>query len=136
MLLVTTSLFGTNPKLSPDLQNYNSSAPVQVIVQYVAPQQQSCASLLGSLDCTLNTVLQVGGTVINKLPLLNVVVVQLNTTQLLNLVANPNVTYVSSDRQLSTLLSNAAPAINAQAAWNAHYTGAGVGIALIDSGVN
>src|SRR5437879_259306 len=108
MVLACTSLFATtNPKLSPELQNYNSSAPMQVVVQYVAPQQQSCAGILGSLDCALNSVLQVGGTIISELPVLNVVVAQLNTTQLLNLVADPNVAYVSSDRQLSTLLSSA-----------------------------
>ena len=32
-------------------------------------------------------------------------------------------------------LSNAAPAVNAFAAWQSGYTGAGIGVALIDSGV-
>jgi len=45
------------------------------------------------------------------------------------------VKYISLDRPLTPSLSNAAPAVNAFAAWQSGYTGAGVGVALIDSGV-
>ena len=47
-----------------------------------------------------------------------------------------NVKYISLDRPLAPTLSNAAPAVNAFAAWQSGYTGAGVGVALIDSGVS
>jgi serine protease AprX len=47
-----------------------------------------------------------------------------------------NVVYISMDRPLTPSLSNAAPAVNAFAAWQSGYTGVGVGVALIDSGVS
>jgi serine protease AprX len=43
--------------------------------------------------------------------------------------------YISLDRSLEPSLSNAARAVNAFSAWQSGYTGAGVGVALIDSGV-
>ena len=46
-----------------------------------------------------------------------------------------NVVYISADRPLSPTLSTAAPAVNADFAWQSNYTGAGVAVALIDSGV-
>src|SRR5205807_529967 len=48
----------------------------------------------------------------------------------------PNVVYISSDRPLAPTLSYAASAVNAEYAWQSNYTGAGIGIALIDSGVS
>jgi serine protease AprX len=52
-----------------------------------------------------------------------------------NLSNQPNVVYISSDRQLATL-DNAPSAVNAQVAWQSNYIGTGIGVALIDSGVN
>jgi serine protease AprX len=46
------------------------------------------------------------------------------------------VKYISLDRTMAPTLSNAAPAVNAFAAWQSGYTGAGVGVALVDSGVS
>ena len=53
-----------------------------------------------------------------------------------NLSNQSNVVYISSDRPLAPSLSNAAVAVNAPFAWQSNYTGAGVGVALIDSGVS
>src|SRR6202007_2807195 len=73
---------------------------------------------------------------LGQLPLVNGVVALLDGPGILNLSNNANVVYISSDRSLSPTLSNAAPAVNAFAAWQSGYTGAGVGVALIDSGVS
>ncbi|HZU22699.1 MAG TPA: S8 family serine peptidase, partial [Terriglobales bacterium] len=137
LLLLPASLFAGTEKISPDLLPYlNSSSQVQVVVQYAPGSQTSCQGLLGTVDCLLNSVVSAGGKLLSEIPIVNNVVALVNGTGLLNLSNDPTVVYISKDRQLSTLLSNAAPAINAQAAWNAGYTGAGVGVALIDSGVN
>jgi serine protease AprX len=66
---------------------------------------------------------------------LNGVLAQLPLSNILTLSNQSNVKYISLDRVLTPSLSNAAPAVNAFAAWQSGYTGGGVGVALIDSGV-
>src|SRR6202034_4786742 len=68
----------SNPKLSPELQGYNSSQQVQVIVQYAPGTQISCTGLLGLVDCLLNDVPALGGKIIGDLPLINGIVAQLD----------------------------------------------------------
>ena len=136
--LTCSAFAGTanNPKLSPELQGYNSSQQVRIIVQYVPGTQVNCQSLLGLVDCLVGDIVKLGGTILDPLPLVNGVVALLDGPGILNLSNNPNVVYISSDRLLSPTLSNAAPAVNAFAAWQSGYTGAGIGVALIDSGVS
>src|SRR5262249_45063408 len=43
---------------------------------------------------------------------------------------------ISKDRALAPFLNNATAAVNAPTAWKSGYTGVGIGVALIDSGVN
>ena len=50
--------------------------------------------------------------------------------------SNPLVKYVSVDRQIHHKLDYSAAAVNASAAWSAGWTGSGVGVAIIDSGIN
>jgi len=99
-LLLLSSVLATadNSKLAPELQNLNSTTPVQVIVQYSQPP----CSLVG---CLLDLV----GNVVSSLPLLNAVVTQVTSADLATLANDPNVVYVSPDRQVSMMLSNAAP---------------------------
>src|SRR5579863_1541867 len=111
-------------KLSPDLQQ--STAPTaRVVVQY--------NSQPGLLDLQLLSTL---GSILNALPLVNGIVAELPLANILSLSNQSNVKYISLDRTLAPTLSNAAPAVNAFAAWQSGYTGAGVGVALIDSGVS
>jgi serine protease AprX len=136
-LIATASVaYADNSKLSPELQNRQSTQQVQVIVQYAPGTQINCNSLLGLVDCLVNDIVKLGGTILAPLPLVNGVVALLDGPGILNLSNNSNVVYISSDRRLTPTLSNAAPAINAYAAWQSGYTGAGIGVALIDSGVS
>jgi serine protease AprX len=138
-LLVTVTFgFADDTKISPELRGYNSSQPVQVIVQYAPGTQpgaqsanQNCGGLLGLVGCLVSDVLNI----VEQLPLVNGVVALLDGTGIVNLSNQPNVVYISSDRQLSTL-DNAPSAVNAQVAWQSNYVGNGIGVALIDSGVN
>ena len=68
--------------------------------------------------------------------LINGVVALLDGNGIQNLSNQSNVVYISLDRPLTPTLSNAAAAVNAQFAWQSNYTGAGIGVAVIDSGVS
>src|SRR5579864_3603142 len=135
-LLVTVTFgYADDTKISPELRGYNSTQPVQVIVQY-APgtqpgAQANCSGLFGFLDCVVSDLLNILG----QLPLINGVVALVDGTGIVNLSNQSNVVYISSDRQLATL-DNAPSAVNAEVAWQSNYIGTGIGVALIDSGVN
>ena len=128
--------YADKSKLSPELQGNQSSQKVQVIVQYTPGTQVNCTGLAGLVDCLVNDIAKLGGTILAPLPLVNGVVALLDGPGIQNLSNNANVVYISSDRPLTPSLSNAAPAVNAFAAWQSGYTGAGIGVALIDSGVS
>src|SRR5260370_4020466 len=123
-------------KLSPELRGYKSTQKVQVIVQYAPGTQVNCNGLLGLLGCLVNDVLKLGGSILGQLPLVNGVVALLDGNGILNLSNQSNVVYISTDRPLTPSLSNAASAVNADFAWQSNYTGAGIGVALVDSGVS
>ena len=67
-----------NPKISPELQGYTATQQVQVIVQYAPGTQLNCNGLLGLVDCLLNDVVKLGGTILGDLPLINGVVALLD----------------------------------------------------------
>src|SRR6267154_643110 len=135
-LLAPLSLFADNSKISPDLQNSSSTAEVQVVVQYAPGTQLSCGGLLGLLGCVVNDVLKLGGAVLGQLPIVNGLVASLDHNVIVSLSNQSNDVYISKDRPLTPFFDNAAPAVNASAAWQSNYTGAVIGVALIDSGVN
>jgi serine protease AprX len=135
-VMAPLSLFADNSKISPDLQNSSSTGQTQVVVQYAPGTQLSCSGLLGLLGCVVNDVLKLGGAVLGQLPIVNGLVASLDHNGIVSLSNQSNVVYISKDRSLTPFFDNAAPAINAQVAWHSNYTGAGIGVALIDSGVN
>jgi serine protease AprX len=124
MLLAGTLAYANNAKMSPDLQA-SKAANVRVLVQYNQAPGLLDLNLLGTL-----------GSILNALPLVNGIVAQLPLANILTLSNQSNVKYISLDRLLTPNLSNAAPAINAFAAWQSGYTGEGIGVALVDSGVS
>lgn len=124
-------------KISPDLRGLKPNARVQVIVQYAEGSQNSCKGLLGLVFCLTGDVLKVGGSIISELPLVNSLVASLDPKGILDLSKNSNVVYISKDRPVSLLSVDGAPAaVNAQSVWKSQYTGAGISVALIDSGIN
>ncbi len=134
--LAPLSLFADNSKISPDLQNSTSTSQTQVVVQYAPGTQLSCSGILGLVGCVLNDVVKLGGAVLGQLPIVNGLVASLDHNGIVSLSNQSNVVYISKDRSLTPFFDNAGPAINASAAWQSNYTGAGIGVALIDSGVN
>src|ERR1700761_4804366 len=94
-----------NTKLSPDLQQ-TKAQHARVVVQYNQAPGLLDLNLLGTL-----------GSILNSLPLVNGIVAQLPLANVLVLSNQANVKYISLDRVLAPNLDNAAPAINAFAAW-------------------
>lgn len=130
----------SSPKISPDLQNVDPNSNVRVIVQYAqsaALPTQSGGQSGGLLGGVLNLV---GGLVSGTLNLvfsvLHAVVYTVPVSQLQTLANDPNVTYISPDRTVTGQLDYSAAAINAGAAWQSKLTGSGVGVAVIDSGID
>src|ERR1700691_6297354 len=126
-------LFANNAKISPDLQPLlaNPSGTVNVIVQYGAPQK--CGGLLGAILCPVVNLL--GGVVNSTFSLLNAVAATVETNNVVALSNQSNVTYISLDRSLVAALDYTTQAVNAPQVWNSGWTGTGIGIAVIDSGI-
>src|SRR5262249_37732389 len=90
----------------------------------------------GLVGCLLNDIVKLGGTILGQLPLINGVVAILDGNGIQQLSSQQNVLYISPDRSLAPLDNNATGAINAQMLSPSAYNGSGIGVALIDSGVN
>ena len=136
LLAAPLTMLADNSKISPDLQNSTYTGQTQVVVQYAPGTQLSCSGILGLLGCVVNDVLKLGGAVLGQLPIVNGLVASLDHNGIVALSNQSNVVYISKDRPLTPFFDNAAPAVNASAAWQSNYTGSGIGVALIDSGVN
>jgi len=100
-IVSATSAYADNTKISPELRNLPSNQQAQVIVQYAPGTQLTCTGLLGLLDCVLNDVVQLGGTILGQLPLVNGLVAQLDGNGIVSLSNQSNVVYISSDRPLA-----------------------------------
>ncbi len=53
-----------------------------------------------------------------------------------DLANDPDVVYIAPDRPVKGMLDYSAAAVNAPAVWSQGYTGAGITVAVIDSGLN
>lgn len=132
LLAVPVVLLADGSKTSSDLQ----TGVQQVIIQYTAHGHEACKQFLGVVDCLVNDIQQLGGQVIKRLPEVHALVALLDSNGITILSKNPDVIYISKDRKVTALADDATAAVNAPVAWQSGYTGAGVGVALIDSGIN
>src|ERR1700760_3866953 len=133
ILEVSFAFAGQTGKISSDLQGKNSSDQVDVIVQY----KQAPAAL------QLQEVLSLGGQLKLVLGLVKAVAYRIPVSSIAQLAADPNVIYISPDRavgstnsgNLNAVLDYHKETINLAAAQSAGLSGAGVGVAIIDSGM-
>jgi serine protease AprX len=125
---MTASLaFGGSSKLSKDLQNLPSGQAANVIVQYYKTPTTTDTSAATSA----------GATKLKKLGSFKGHGFSMSGAAAAKLVSlNSNVKYISPDRPLKGAMNFAVPAVNADLAHNLGYDGTGVGVAVIDSGVN
>ena len=127
ILLLTTAAYGKNPnKLATELRSGSSGSTVDVIVQFTsAPSQKhhdKIARRGGKLKTDLSGVIKAAH-------------YQVPADQLDSLTDDPEILFVSPDRPVSGMLDFANPTVNANIARSNGWTGTGIGIAVIDSGI-
>jgi len=133
LILVTFTLFssslsfGQALKIAPDLLGLlkNLTQPVNVVVQF--------NSVPGLLEIT--KLLTLGGVIHQQYNLIPAISVQLPAAVVDLLALDPAVAYISPDRQMAGTLDLTTYAVGADTAFQSGYTGAGVGIAIVDSGI-
>ncbi len=125
LLLLATSGFAAKSKISKDLEGNAPNLRVDVIVQFrqaaTSTQHRKILAKGGSLKATLD--------------LVHAAAYRIAARKLPDLAADPDVVYISADRKVKSTLDNTAAAVNAAVAWRAGLTGAGIGVAVVDSGI-
>ena len=127
-LVASTAVsFAQTSKIAPDLQSLITGllTPVNVVVQY-----NSAPGLLG-----ITELLSLGGTITQQYSSIPAVAVTLPAPVVSLLALNPAVSYISPDRQVQGILDLSAAASGADVAYQAGYTGKGIGVAIVDSGI-
>jgi serine protease AprX len=140
-LILATSLAFAGPsqtspkqvKISPDLKEANLSGQIDVIVQFKQVPTTTFHQ----------KVLSRGGKIKTDLGQFKGGAYTMPVSALTDLASDPDVVYISPDRPLNGASQSSTPvtldyhtaAINAPAAWAEGLNGAGVGVALIDSGI-
>ena len=143
--LVTSTAFSfaQSSKIAPDLASQlgNSSGSVNVVVQYNSSSSNSglVGGLLGAVDNLLggllNLISSLGGTVTHQYVSLPALAATMPVSQISTLANNSSVAYISPDRQVEGLLDLSTAASGADTAYQEGYTGKGIGVAIIDSGI-
>lgn len=117
---------GGRAKIAKELTTVDPTAYVDVIVQYkVQPT-----------DRHFDRVHSLGGADKKRFKRIPGAAFTIPAAALQNLANDPEVAYISRDRKVRSHLDLSAAAVNAQAAWSSSYTGTGIGVAVIDSGIN
>ena len=126
-VLGATLSFGQVSNIAPDLLTLISGAtqPVNVIVQFDA-----APTLLQVLNLQA-----LGAVTTRQYSSFPAVAITLPAAAVPVLALTPGVAYVSPDRQVSGTLDLTTAAVNANAAFESGFTGAGVGVAIVDSGI-
>src|SRR5216684_3538128 len=120
---------GNKHKLSSDLdalKGGQNGATVDVIVQYNVPPT----------DAHHQRVQNKGGVLKTKLDFIKAAHYSVPVEALDALADDPDVAYISSNRPVRGALDKAVTAVNGDLAYASGWNGAGVGIAVIDSGVS
>src|ERR1700676_3072742 len=104
-------------KISIDLQNAPANPATKVIVQFHRPPGQTQLNAVSLLGGILGLDLNLG--------LVNTLAYTLSSSAIATLATNTDVKYISPDRSLTGSLEFANPAVNADLAFKAGYTGSG-----------
>lgn len=115
-----------NPKIAEGLDTVDAGAPVDVIVVYRE------GARAGHFERLARYALRSRG----KLANVNAESLTIRATDLEALANDPDVEVVAPNREVRAALDVVAPTVGADLVWAAGRTGTGVGVAVIDSGVN
>ena len=117
-------------KISSDLASSGTKSSIQVIVQWNASTDAGMTSQKISV---------LGGTVVSEFPLVHAGVYNIPQSALDALSIDADVKFVSADRKIhkkAAAVTVTSATINAPYAWSVGYNGKGIGVAVIDSGIN
>lgn len=120
-----SSAFGASEKLSPELRRGGLDASVDVIIQYRNVPSPMAHERLAAKGATLR----------HDLTLIHSRHYSIPAGLLQDLANDPEVSYVTPDRPVRAHLDQADVAIGANLAASYDVNGAGVGVAVIDSGI-
>ena len=129
VILGATLAFATPRRMSKDLRKQSSDSWVNVIVQYRVPPTQA----------HFDKVIARGGMLQQNLPMINGGAFTVKGSSLKALSKDSNVAYVSLDRPVwatAKVTDLYDQAVLAPYAWSKNLSGTGIGIAVIDSGIN
>jgi serine protease AprX len=137
---LVATVFAQSTKLAPDLANLDPNDSIDVIIQLATPSEDAPGPRPGAprpaRPLALGGVNLASQRPVRDLAFINALAARLPAGSLSTLAADPRVKYISPDRPVFPSTQNAIPAINANAAQTAGFTGAGIGIAVIDSGIS
>ncbi|MGH9626459.1 MAG: hypothetical protein ACRD4G_19255, partial [Bryobacteraceae bacterium] len=120
-----------NAKISTDLTNDQSKAAVDVIIQWKVP--------IGT--ATEEAVSKAGGATISEFKALDSGEYSVPGSALAALKNDPSVKYISPEKRrvhrksINYKADLTASAVNAPYVWQSGYTGKGIGVAVVDSGI-
>ena len=109
-------------KIAKDLAGKHHNTTVDVIVQF-RPGKASHAAIHAR-----------GGSVKDDLPIVDGVLASLPVQALEGLANDPNIVFLSPDREVKSTMDYANPTIGANIAWSYGYDGTGIGVAVIRGG--
>ena len=127
LVLLPSLMFAASAsrKMAPELSDLPPQSQVDVIIQFT-----------GTPDANLQQKLTGGtGMLKSKLPLLRSASYSLGSNTLDSIASDSQVVYISPDRRVSSALDYAVPTVGGQIATQYGFNGAGIGIAVIDSGI-
>ncbi len=117
--------FGGSEKIAKSLEVADPEATVEVIVQFKHPPTEAHHQML----------LRMGAKHKADLHLIAGTAVSMPARSLAALANDPEVSFIAVDRPVHGLLDLTVAAVNASVAWQYGWTGEGVGVAVIDSGI-
>lgn len=126
LLFTLTGSLLCQTKVAPEIQSVADSSLIDVVVRFNKTPD----------DGVLAQVSKKTGLPKKVFPKTKAVLVNVVGRTARELASEADVEYVSTDRELRSYLDYSATATNAAMAWSYGYSGAGVGVAIIDSGID
>ena len=132
-ILLGKPAFARHPKIAPDLEALDPDVNVDVIVQFTQPPTAKLHA----------KVLDRGGLLNSELAIVKAGAYSIPAGKLEELANDPEVAHISRDHALRGTATTTSPAtldyydyaVNAEYGWRKRLDGAGVGVAVIDSGI-
>ena len=128
LLLCTAALHAqsTSSKMSKDLDNIPALQMVEVVIQFDNNLFKDFDKALKGAGVNLKT----------KFKHIDAITINVPKSMISFISKMPGVKYVTPNRSLRGSLEYAQPGVYANIAYQYNWTGAGIGVAIIDSGVN